>query len=454
MSAERRGSAWPGVGAAGGPRELDVADRGVAERFAALHAVTAALSAALTPAEVTAAIAARGAALPGALGCAVGVVASAGGLDVVCRRGAAERVGGGPLTLPPWSDAPLAVAARERRAVLASGMVCAISWHDAPCGACTGALAALPLEAGGAVLGAVGLELAAPTDFDEEEQAFLEAFAHQAAQALERARLYEAERTARLEAQRAAEAARRAVELSGQLVGIVGHDLRTPLAAIRMSAAVLLRRGGLSEEQARGLARIDGSAARMTRIIHDLLDFTRMRNEGRIPVHVRPADLVPLVRRAVAELAAVHPAREIRLAVPEAVPITADPDRLGQVVSNLVGNALQHSPQEARVSVEVEEDDGAVAIGVHNEGPPIPAELLGEIFEPFHRGERGEGGGSLGLGLFIVREVVRAHGGEVTVHSTTGEGTTFTVRLPVPRVGAGATRGVPQPAVERRPPER
>jgi signal transduction histidine kinase len=241
------------------------------------------------------------------------------------------------------------------------------------------------------------------------------------------------------------------VELSGQLVGIVGHDLRTPLAAIRMSAAVLLRRGDLSEDQARTLARIDGSAARMTRIIHDLLDFTRMRNEGRIPVHVRPVDLVPLVRRSVAELAAVHPTREIRLAVPEAVPLSADPDRLAQVVSNLVGNALQHSPQEARVSVEVDEDDVAVAIGVHNEGPPIPAELLGEIFEPFHRGVRGEGGGSLGLGLFIVREVVRAHGGEVTVRSTSEQGTTFTVRLPIPRVGA--TRGVPQAAVERRPAE-
>ncbi len=452
MSVERRRSTWPGVGSAGGPRAADAAEGGVAERFAALHAVTAALSAALTPAEVTAAIAARGAALPGTLGCAVGVVSSTGGLDVVCRRGNAERVGGGPLTLPPWSDAPLAVAARERRAVLASGVVCASPGHTAPCGVCSGAFAALPLEGGGAVLGAVGLEFAAPSPFDEEEHAFLEAFAFQAAQALERARLYEAERTARLEAQRAAEAARKAVELSGQLVGIVGHDLRTPLAAIRMSAAVLLRRGGLSEEQLHTLARIDGSAARMTRIIHDLLDFTRMRNEGHLPVHVRPADLVPLVRRSVAELAAVHPTREIRLALPEAVRIAVDPDRLAQVFSNLVGNAVQHSPPEARVSVYLEEDDGAVSIVVHNDGPPIQAELFGELFEPFHQGGRGGEGGSLGLGLFIVREVVRAHGGEVSVRSTADAGTTFTVRLP--RGGDGATRGVPQPVVERRPPER
>ncbi len=440
----RRRSTGTGVRPASpGGAEPDRVERGVAERFAALHAVTAALSAALTPSEVIAAIAARGAALPGARGCAVGVLAETGALDVVCRRSGPGRACEAPLAVPVDEASPLALAARERRAILFE-CACAASPGAAPCGEAPGALAALPLEAGGAVLGAVGVELAAPSSLDEEERAFLEAFAHQSAQALERARLYEAERTARLEAQRSAEAARRAVELSGQLVGIVGHDLRTPLAAIRMSAAVLLRRGGLTDEQGRTLARIDGSAARMARIIHDLLDFTRMRNEGRIPVHVQPSDLVALVRRAVAELAAVHPQREIRLAAPDAVAVEADPDRLGQVVTNLVGNALQHSPPEARVTVALDEDARGIALAVHNEGPPIRPELLGELFEPFRRGPRGDEGGSLGLGLFIVREVVRAHGGEVSVRSRAGEGTTFTVRLP-PSAVCAATRGVPAP---------
>jgi signal transduction histidine kinase len=445
MTAPRRSTVPGGERVAGGWAE-QAADRRVAERFAALHAATAALSAALTSSDVIAAIAQRGAALPGACGCAVGVIAATGGLDVVCRRAPLGEAGGGTAALPPWSSAPLAVAARERRPIfLAGGGACAVAADAAGCRAPGGALAALPLEAGGASLGAVGVELAARAAFDEEERAFLQAFAHQAAQALERARLYEAERTARLEAQRAAEAARRAVELSARLVGIVGHDLRTPLSAIRMSAAVLLRRGGLSEEQSRTLARIDGSAARMGRIIHDLLDFTRMRNEGRIPVQVSPADLVPLVRRAVAELAAVHPSRQIRLVAPDSAPVSADADRLGQVVTNLVGNAIQHSPAQARVSVEIDGDDGAVSLAVHNEGPPIRAEMLAEIFEPYRRGESGEGG-SLGLGLFIVREVVRAHGGEVTVRSSAGEGTTFTVRLPAPS-GAEATTG--RPAADR-----
>jgi signal transduction histidine kinase len=182
----------------------------------------------------------------------------------------------------------------------------------------------------------------------------------------------------------------------------------------------------------------------MARIIHDLLDFTRMRNEGRIPVHPQPADLVPLVRRAVGELSALHPQREIRVATPDALPVDADPDRLGQVVTNLVGNALQHSPPDARVTIELDEDARGVAFAVHNEGPPIRPELLGELFEPFRRGPRGDEGGSLGLGLFIVREVVRAHGGEVSVRSRAGEGTTFTVRLP-PAASCVATRGVPAP---------
>lgn len=440
MSAELR---WDGRAPGGAPAaerggSPSAADAGATERFAALHAVTAALSAALTPSEVAAAIATRGAALPGACGCAVGVLAATGALDVTFRRGATARVSGDPLARPVAPDSPLAIAAREARTVLSPGAGACLA--GGPSG---GALVALPLRAGGAVLGAVGLEFSAPARFDEEELAFVEAFAHQAAQGLERARLYEAERTARVEAQRAAEAARRAVELSGQLVGIVGHDLRTPLSAIRMSAAVLLRRGGLTDEQARTLARIDGSAGRMARIIHDLLDFTRIRNEGRIPVHPRPAELVAVVRRAVAELAAAHPTREIAISAPDEVALEADPDRLDQVLTNLVANALQHGPPDARVTVTVALDGGGAAIAVHNDGPPIRPEVLGEIFEPFRRAGRGGDGGSLGLGLFIVREVVRAHGGQVDVRTGDAEGTTFTVRLPAPP--AAPARGVTAP---------
>lgn len=443
MVAERR---LPGFSPDDSPREgleearrraeaLAAAERRIADRFARLHAATAALSAALTRTEVAAAVATRGAALPGACGCAVAVHERRDTLLVTASRGAAEQVTGGLSALPLGSELPLAVAARERRAVFGSGDATRARDLVAAAFECRPdslrGVAALPLDTGVEVIGAVGVVFAEPLLLDEEERAFLAAFAHQCAQALDRARLYEAEREARLEAQRAAETARHAVELQEQLVGIVGHDLRTPLAAITMSVSMLLRRGGLEPEQARALARVSAAAGRMARIIHDLLDFTRVRNGGPIPVAPRDADLADLVRRAVAELAAVHPDRTLLVAAPEAAPIVADPDRLGQVVTNLVGNAIQHSPPDARVSVSVARGEGVLDLEVHNEGPPIPADLLPAIFEPFRRGHRaGPDGGSLGLGLFIVREIVRAHGGAVAVRSAAGDGTTFTVRLP------------------------
>jgi signal transduction histidine kinase len=427
------------------------AERRIAERFARLHATTAALSAALTPAQVASAIASRGAALPGASGCAV-VVAERSSLRVAAGRGTVAALTGGASRLLLGADLPLAQAARERRALFVGGDVgCARDLVAASFGFGRTdthlAVAALPLEAGARLLGAVGVALPEPLAFDDEERAFLQAFAHACGQALERARLYEAEREARLEAQRAEESARRASELQQQLAGIVGHDLRTPLAAITMSTALLLRRGGLADDQARTLARIAASASRMGRIIHDLLDFTRVRSEGHIHIEARVSDLVQLAERAVAELAAAHPDREIRLVGPSSALVEVDPDRIAQVITNLVGNALQHGPSAAPVTVTVAPEGATSALHVHNDGPPIRPELLPEIFEPFRRGSTGGEGGSLGLGLFIVREVVRAHRGAVEVRSDGAEGTTFTVRLPSHAVAAGASSG--RPAADR-----
>jgi signal transduction histidine kinase len=242
----------------------------------------------------------------------------------------------------------------------------------------------------------------------------------------------EAARGACEEAERRAEAARRALELQERLVSVVGHDLRTPLSAICMAVDLLVRRGGLSEDQARVLARLGGSAARMTALVRDLLDYARIRREGAMPVRPAEADLAALARGVVQELASTHPDRIIVLDAPLAVPMRGDPERLGQVVSNLVANALQHGgPGEATV-VRLELAPGEVALEVHNGGPSIPPELLPEIFEPYRRGQGGDVGGSLGLGLFVVREVVRAHCGTVEVRSSPEDGTTFTVRLPTP----------------------
>lgn len=232
---------------------------------------------------------------------------------------------------------------------------------------------------------------------------------------------------ARLEA----EEARHAVELQERLVGVVGHDLRTPLAAIQMGIGLLLRRGGLTAEQARTLGRLRASAGRMTGIIRDLLDFSRVRQEGAIPLESRPLDLAEVCRRAVAELQEVHPDRGIALAAPSAIPLVGDAERLLQVASNLVGNALQHSPPGTDVAIRLQETADEAVLEVHNDGAPIPSEILPELFEPFRQAVRtADATGSVGLGLFIVRALVRAHGGDVEARSTAADGTTFTVRLP------------------------
>jgi signal transduction histidine kinase len=232
-------------------------------------------------------------------------------------------------------------------------------------------------------------------------------------------------------AQREAAEARHAVELQERLVGVVGHDLRTPLAAIQMGIALLLRKGGLSPDQARTVGRLGASAGRMTAIIRDLLDFTRVRKEGAIPLEPKPVDLAEVCRRAVTELRQAHPNRGIALATPPAIPLVGDPERLLQVASNLVGNAIQHSPPESEVVVRLIASAAEAVLEVHNDGAPIPAELLPDLFEPFRQAVRGpDPTGSIGLGLFIVRALVDAHGGRVEARSTSDEGTTFTVRLP------------------------
>ncbi len=421
------------------------AERRSADRFARLHSVTSALSAAVTPAEVAAAITVRGAALPGACGCAVGLLPEGEDeLEVVAARGSESMR---QPALPLDSPSALATAARERRAIFARDE----DPDDLLWGGRAGpghgpvSVAAMPLE-GGAVLGAVAIGFTDTPLLDDDERGFMQAFTHACGQALERARLYEAERQARLEAQRAEETARRAAEVQERLVGVVGHDLRTPLAAIRMSTELLMRRGTLPADAARVLGRIASSAARMAGIIRDLLDFTRVRSEGGIPIHPRPCDLAELARHAVAELQSAHPGRDVLLELPASAPVVADPDRLAQAVSNLVGNAFQHGPRDALVTVSVGAAAGAVELRVRNAGPPIRPDLLEVIFEPFKQGCPGCEPGSLGLGLFIVREVMRAHGGSVGVRSTAADGTVFTIRVPSPALQEGeAPAGAPDP---------
>ncbi|WP_395834264.1 GAF domain-containing protein [Archangium violaceum] len=243
------------------------------------------------------------------------------------------------------------------------------------------------------------------------------------------------------EQKRSEEHLRRTAEFRERFMSIVSHDLRNPLNAILLSAHALLRLEDLGERHVKGVRRIVTSAERMKRMISDLLDFARGRLGGGIPISPRELELGALCREVVDELEAGRPGREVVLEMEGDLRGEWDPDRLTQLLVNLGKNALDYSPEETRVHIVLHGEDGTVRLEVHNEGPPIPPERLASIFEPFRRFAEEEHPSSssagLGLGLYIVEQIVQAHGGTVAVRSTEHEGTTFTVRLPRRPVGQG-----------------
>jgi PAS domain S-box-containing protein len=226
---------------------------------------------------------------------------------------------------------------------------------------------------------------------------------------------------------------RKRAEFEQQLIGIVSHDLRTPLSAITLATALLLRSEEISTRHLTTLSRILSSSERAQRMISSLLDFTQARVGGGFVLQYAPLDLQEFVGLVVEEMRVAHPGRQIefeRVGNPQG---EWDPDRLAQLLSNLLNNALVHGLQDAPVRLHVQGEPDAVVLAVHNRGAPIPPDAIPQLFEPLRRGE-GRGlsnkAKSIGLGLYIVQQIVLAHGGTIGVDSTLERGTTFTVRLP------------------------
>ena len=219
-----------------------------------------------------------------------------------------------------------------------------------------------------------------------------------------------------------------ALRFNEMFMGILGHDLRNPLSAMT-SGAQLLGRQLADEGQQRTLRRMLTAAQRMSGMIDQLLDLTRARMAGGVGfVRSRqPVDVAQLVRQAIDELRVAHPSRPIVMTASGDGRTTGDADRLLQVFSNLIANAITHGTAACPIVVTVEGGDDDIAVAVHN-GGAIPADVLPTIFDPFRgRGVRASSG--LGLGLYIARQIATAHGGNVTGQS--GEaGTTFTVTIP------------------------
>jgi signal transduction histidine kinase len=219
-------------------------------------------------------------------------------------------------------------------------------------------------------------------------------------------------------------------------LAILGHDLRNPLDAIRMSSSFMLETQELKEPHLTLISRIASSATRMNHLVGDLLDFTRSRLGGGIPIVRADMNMGKAVHDVVDEIKAAHPRRTIQVDARGTLQGEWDCARMTQVLANLIRNALEHGSERSVVAINVQGADEEVTIAVHNRGPAIPAEQLNGIFNPMKSreatGSSAGGGpsGNLGLGLYIAERIVNAHRGRIDVESSEELGTTFTIHLP------------------------
>ncbi len=240
----------------------------------------------------------------------------------------------------------------------------------------------------------------------------------------------------RLEASQAElEEARSEAATRERFIAVLGHDLRNPLAAIDAGTR-LLGREPLSEGGSRLLGLMRDSVARMAGLVDDVLDFARGRMGGGIPTRpVEGADLASVLHQILSELRSIHPDRAIEARIGPLRPVACDPRRIGQMLSNLVANALTHGARDHPIRVEAQVGPEGLAISVANGGTPIPEALIEDLFEPFARGPGAEGHDGLGLGLYIAAEIARAHGGHLAA-STGPDETRLTFTMPLARAAA------------------
>lgn len=250
----------------------------------------------------------------------------------------------------------------------------------------------------------------------------------------ERAQLLAREQAARADAETALEEARAALAIREQFLSVASHELRTPLTALKgqiQLARRRLKRDTPREDLDQLLARADIQVDRLAGLVHELLDVSRIA-AGRFVIACEPVALGPLVERVVELERAAEPRRLIELSLPATVPeIEGDTGRLEQVLTNLLDNARKYSPPDTPIHVSVGVAQDTVALAVRDYGIGVPPEDEQRIFDRFHRaGNVDRNIAGFGLGLHIAQEIVRAHGGTLTMESTPGPGTTFTVILP------------------------
>lgn len=286
-----------------------------------------------------------------------------------------------------------------------------------------GAVCVIPLTLAGRVAGTLGINFGSDFEFDAEEQEFLLTLAWQCAQALERARLYAQAQTA--------------IRVRDEFLAVASHEVRTPLTSIVGYAQLLQKRArdeeGFDERNRRAINTLVEQATRLQLMIDTLLNVSRLE-KGQLTIVRRRLDLSALVRRIVDE---IQPTLETHVIVLQGAGaplfIQGDELRLDQVLQNLIRNAIKYSPDAGVVEINVTHDDRRVSLAISDHGIGIPASAQPELFQQFYRAPNAEQQqiSGMGIGLFVAREIVQLHGGEITVESEQGKGSTFTVRLPL-----------------------
>jgi signal transduction histidine kinase len=220
-------------------------------------------------------------------------------------------------------------------------------------------------------------------------------------------------------------------EFRDQYIGLISHDLRTPLLTINLSAATLklqIERGDLAKA-AEPLEAIRHSTKRMAEMIDDMLETTRLES-GQLQLHKGPVDLGELGRTVARELGAMS-ANPIRCEAAGPVPVIADAGRIERVLENLVGNAVRYSPPGTEVTIRVQARGDEAVVTVTDRGPGVPADVVPKLFQRFYRAGSGNTSSGLGLGLYNSRLIVEHHGGRIWVESQPGAGSTFGFSVPV-----------------------
>jgi signal transduction histidine kinase/PAS domain-containing protein len=403
-------------------------------RTARLYALAAALSTAATVVDVTTAVVTHVAAVFAAVGVVIARLdAGEGALEIMQVAGMPEDVRDAWRYIALQEDVPLAVAARTGEPIFLESP---LAWRErypeiASLLAVTGhaANAVAPLVVDGRILGSIGIAFDAAHPFDPDERSLVLAVAAQCAQALERARLHEAERAARQEA----EAANRA---KSEFLAIMSHELRTPLNAIDGYAELMELgiRGPITEQQRQDLARIRKSQRHLLGLVNGVLNYSRTE-AGTLHYEVEDVQLDEVLATCEALVAPQVRSKGLTLANEGCEPgvhARADREKLRQVILNLLTNATKFTEPGGRIDLACALAGREVRITVSDTGRGIPADQLTRVFEPFVQLDssltRTQEG--VGLGLAISRDLARGMGGDLTVLSTTGVGSRFTLTLP------------------------